>query len=65
MSSSAERSSGNLSPLSSNTIIYGGIAWAIISLLFFLLFGITSPGQESPFWYLITTYFLECIPFLV
>ncbi|NEO70322.1 hypothetical protein [Moorena sp. SIO3H5] len=65
MSSSAERSSGNLSPLSSSTIIYGGIAWAIISLLFFLLFGITSPGQESPFWYVISTYFLECIPFLV
>jgi hypothetical protein len=65
MSSSVEeKSSGTPSPLSGQNIVYGGMAWAVISLLFFLLFGITAPGQESPLWYLIGTYVLETLPFL-
>jgi hypothetical protein len=65
MSSSVEeKSSGTPSSLSGQKIVYGGIVWAVISLLFFLLFGITAPGQESPLWYLVGTYVLETLPFL-
>ena len=64
MSSSVEKSSGTPSSLNGQKIVYGGIAWAVISLLFFLLFSITAPGEESPLWYLIGTYVLETLPFL-
>ncbi len=64
MSSSVDKSSGNQSLLSSQKIVYAGIAWAVISLLFFLLFSTTAPGEESPLWYLIGTYVLELVPFL-
>ncbi|HEY9672828.1 MAG TPA: hypothetical protein V6D11_15400 [Waterburya sp.] len=64
MSSSVEKSSAPQSPLSSQTIVYGGIAWSVISLLFFLLFSIRPSGEESPLWYLIGTYVLETLPFL-
>lgn len=68
MSSSSvekEKSSPPQAPLSAQNVVYGGIAWAVISLLFFLLFSITAPGEESPLWYLIGTYILETLPFLV
>ena len=64
MSSSVEKSSAPQSPLNSQTIVYGGIAWSVISLLFFLLFSIRPSGEERPFWYLIGTYILETLPFL-
>ena len=64
MSSSVEKSSDTQSPLSGQNIAYGGIAWAVTSLLFFLLFSITPPGEDSPLWYLIGTYILETLPFL-
>lgn len=63
-SSSVEKSSGTPSTLSGQKVVYGGIAWAVVSLLFFLLFSITAPGEESPLWYLIGTYILETLPFL-
>ncbi len=65
MSSSVDKSSGTPFPITSQVTVYGGIAWAVVSLLFFLLFGIAAPGEESPFWYLIGTYVLELIPFAV
>lgn len=66
MSSSVEEksSSTHQSPLSGEKIVYGGIAWAALSLLFFLLFSFTAPGEDSPFWYLLGTYLLETLPFL-
>lgn len=57
-SSSAEFS------LSTQTVTLGAIAWAVIALLFFLLFSVPLPGQERPEWYSITTYLLEEIAFL-
>jgi hypothetical protein len=45
-------------------VIYGGIAWAVLSLLFFLLFGITAPGEKRDFGYSIGTYFCEQVPFI-
>jgi len=66
MSSSVEKSSfGIQSLLTSQNLVYAGIAWGVISLLFFLLFSISVPGEESPLWYLVGTYILELIPFLV
>lgn len=65
MSSSVEKSSGTQFPISSQVVVYGGIAWAVISLTFFLIFSLTAPGQESPLWYMIGTYVLETLPFLI
>jgi hypothetical protein len=64
MSSSVDKASSPQSPLSGQNVVYVGVAWSVLSLLFFLLFSITAPGQESPFWYLIGTYVLEILPFL-
>ncbi|MBE9128157.1 MULTISPECIES: hypothetical protein [unclassified Coleofasciculus] len=64
MSTSVDKSSGSQSLLTGQNIVYAGIAWAVVSLLFFLLFSVTAPGEDSPFWYLIGTYILECLPFL-
>ncbi|MGQ4649785.1 hypothetical protein [Lyngbya aestuarii] len=61
MSSSVNKSSTTQSIFNGQNVVYAGIAWAVISLLFFLLFGI---GEETPLWYLIGTYLLECPPFL-
>lgn len=56
-----EKPSGTQSLLTGQNIVYAGIAWAILSLLFFLLFSI---GEERPLWYSIGTYVLELLPFL-
>ena len=50
-------------PLSVQAIVLAATAWAVIALLFFLLFSI-SPAQERPEWYSIATYFLEEVAFL-
>ena len=50
-------------PLSVQTIVLAATAWAVIALLFFLLFSI-SPAAERPEWYSVATYFLEEIAFL-
>ena len=64
MSSSVEKPSESTSLLTGQKVVYAGIAWAVTSLLFFLLFSISSPGEERPLWYMIGTYLLELLPFL-
>lgn len=64
MSSSAEKPSETPSLLTVQNVVYVGIAWAVTSLLFFLLFSVSSPGEERPLWYMIGTYLLELLPFL-
>lgn len=64
MSSSVEKSSETSSLLTGQKVVYAGIAWAVTSLLFFLLFSISSPGEVRPLWYMIGTYLLELLPFL-
>lgn len=64
MSSSVEKPSETSSLLTGQKVIYAGIAWAVISLLFFLLFSISLPGEVRPLWYMIGTYLLELLPFL-
>jgi hypothetical protein len=46
-------------------IVLAAIAWAVLSLLFFLLFSVPLPGQTRPEWYGVTTYILENTAFLV
>jgi hypothetical protein len=65
MSSSVDKSSGSQSLLSGQNAVYVGIGWAVISLLFFLLFSISAPGEGRPLWYMLSTYFLETTPFIV
>ncbi len=64
MSSSVEKSSETQSLLTGQNVVYAGIAWAVISLLFFLLFSVSTPGEVRPLWYMIGTYLLELLPFL-
>lgn len=65
MSSSVEKSSDSQSQRGGQIIVAVGVAWGVLSLLFFLLFSINPSGEDSPFWYLIGTYVLELVPFLV
>lgn len=51
--------SGIQTRLSAPNTVYAGIAWSVLSLLFFLLFSVSVPGQERPFWYMVVTYILE------
>jgi hypothetical protein len=62
--SSTEKVSITESLLKVQNIVYIGIAWSVISLLFFLLFSVNPEGEESPLWYLIGTYIFETVPFI-
>lgn len=61
MSKSATDSS-NL--LSSRNLILGASAWALLSLLFFLFFSVTLPGEGRPLWYSVGTSVLESLAYL-
>ena len=50
--------------LSTQVILVITITWAVVSLLFFLLFSVPLPGQGRPEWYSIITYVLESFAFL-
>lgn len=63
--SRADKSSTPLLLLSSQSIVYLGLAWGVLSLLFFLLFSANPNGEDSPFWYLLGTYILETVPFFL
>ncbi|MGB0562939.1 MAG: hypothetical protein ACPGVO_14225 [Spirulinaceae cyanobacterium] len=51
--------------MTGQNVVLGGIAWSIFTLLFFMLFSITPPGQDAPYWYLYGTYILETAPFFL
>ncbi|NJL01876.1 MAG: hypothetical protein HC838_13065 [Spirulinaceae cyanobacterium RM2_2_10] len=44
-------------------VVYGGLIWSAVTILFFLMFSITPPDADSPFWYLLGTYILETVPY--
>lgn len=50
--------------LSSQGLVILGIVWAVLSLLFFLLFSVTPKGDDLPLWYSIGTYVFELGAFL-
>jgi hypothetical protein len=60
MSKSATDSS-NL--FSSRNLILGASAWALLSLLFFLFFSVTLPGEGRPLWYSVGTSVLESLAY--
>ncbi|NJL86765.1 MAG: hypothetical protein HC886_13585 [Leptolyngbyaceae cyanobacterium SM1_1_3] len=60
------RSSSALkSVASTRNIILFCVAWALLSLIFFLLFSVPPPGQEHPIWYLYGITFLETGAFAI
>ncbi|MEB3883657.1 hypothetical protein [Lyngbya sp. CCY1209] len=62
-STSREKSSFLSSVLSAQNLVIVGIGWAVMALLFFLLFSIT-PSGDLPLWYSIGTYIFELGAFL-
>ena len=63
-STSQEKSSLFATLFSSQGMVIAGIVWAVLALLFFLLFSVTVQGEELPLWYSIGTYFFELGAFL-
>ncbi|MBE9163477.1 hypothetical protein [Tychonema sp. LEGE 06208] len=65
MSSTSEKSSTSASLLSAQTLVIVGIVWAVMALLFFLLFSVPlSPEEGLPLWYSIGTLIFECGAYL-
>lgn len=58
----ASKSSDSKSALSVPQLVSAAIAWAVISLLFFLLFSV-SGGDDRPLWYTVATYIFEMVAF--
>jgi len=55
----SKQSSLSSSLLSTNALIFAGVAWALVSLLFFLFFSVPPPGQEQADWYFVGITILE------
>ncbi|OCR00422.1 hypothetical protein BCD67_12985 [Oscillatoriales cyanobacterium USR001] len=64
MNSTSEKSSTSPSFLSAQTLVILGIVWAVLALLFFLLFSVPPDGEVLPLWYSIGTYIFECVAYL-
>lgn len=62
MSSSLDKSSTK-SGLSVQIIVFSLIIWAVLALLFFLLFSVPEPGQGRPLWYSIGTSVFETVAY--
>ena len=66
MSSTSQQKSLSLSSiLSAQNLVIFGIVWAVLALLFFLLFSVTPEGDELPLWHSIGTYVFELGAFLM
>lgn len=63
-STSQQKPTWSSSLFSAQGMVIIGIIWAILALLFFLLFSVTTVGQELPLWYSIGTYVFELVAFL-
>ena len=61
MSSSASQSQSK--SLSVQAIVFTEILWAVLALLFFLLFSVADPGQSRPDWYSYGTSVFEIVAF--
>lgn len=57
MSSSLDKSRSK--SFSVQTIVFAEVIWAVLALLFFLLFSVTEPGQARPVWYSLGTSIFE------
>lgn len=63
MSSSIDKSAAK--SLSVQAIVFTEIIWAVLALLFFLLFSVAEPGQDRPLWYSYGTSVFELLAYLV
>ncbi len=61
MSTSIDKSRSK--SLSVQTIVFSEIVWAVMALLFFLLFSVTEPGKERPDWYSYGTSVFEIVAY--
>lgn len=50
--------------LSVQNVVLAATFWAVLALLFFLIFSVSTPGEERPEWYQKITYILENMAFL-
>ncbi|HLO47189.1 MAG TPA: hypothetical protein VK211_02035 [Kamptonema sp.] len=65
MSSTSEKSSTSSSLFSAQNLVILGVVWAVLALLFFLLFSVPLSQEEGlPLWYSIGTYIFECGAYL-
>jgi hypothetical protein len=64
MSSSSNKSVSPKPFLSVQTIVLSAVSWAVLALLFFLLFSVPAPGEDPPTWYAIGTYIFEEVAYL-
>ncbi len=62
MSTSIDKSAAK--SLSVQAIVFAEIIWAVLALLFFLLFSVAEPGQDRPVWYSYGTSVFEVVAFL-
>lgn len=60
----SKRASIPHSTLSVQVVVLAAMAWAVIALMFFLLFSVSSADGERPEWYGTVTYVLENFAFL-
>ncbi len=58
-----DKSTNSKPVLSVQTIVLLEVTWAVLALLFFLLFSATPPGQERPFWYSLGTWIFEQVSY--
>ncbi len=58
------KSSHAKSLFSVQAIVLAEIAWAVLALLFFLLFSVPVPGQGRPYWYSVGTSIFETVAFV-
>ncbi len=63
-STSQQKSSWTSALFSAQGMVIAGIVWAVLALLFFLLFSVTTADEELPLWYSIGTYVFELTAFL-
>ncbi|HEY9849503.1 MAG TPA: hypothetical protein V6D28_08600 [Leptolyngbyaceae cyanobacterium] len=63
MSNPSDKSSSPKTLLPVRTIVLAGIGWAVLALLFFLLFSFTTE-QERPVWYIVGTYVFEQLAYV-
>jgi len=55
------KSLGAKSGLTVQVVVFAGLGWGLLALLFFLLFGVSLPGEDRPVWYQVGTYVLEMV----
>ncbi|MCS6812641.1 MAG: hypothetical protein NZ772_03590 [Cyanobacteria bacterium] len=64
MSKSIDKPASDKTLLSVQNVVIAGVAWGVLALLFYLVFGTKSAGEELPQWYTIGTYVFEMVAFL-